>query len=237
MPLNTPVAQREVGGTTTELSSKYGKPKQIVVDVSKNTVVVMDGSTPGGHPLAKEAVRIKSGSPNVKINDGDESFLLGDIEISVLPGYVPTAFRFVENPPAQPSGKYLEIEYVDGAGQTQQYYVNAGLLSDTYTAGAGIVISPTNEISLDSTALTPSVFVEPNSGLEVINDKLHLDLGPGLEIRNGQLTLALDDQSLLQFINNRLSHKALVSADPDNILAEGSDKGVYMPGDLGSLSE
>lgn len=235
MAINTPVAQRLVGNTTSELSSKRGVAKQLVIDTTKNTAVVMDGYTVGGHPLAKESVRIRAASPNVKINDGDESFLTGDIEISVLPGYVPTAFRFVENPVSEPAGKYLEIEYVDGAGATQHYYVNAGLLSDTYTAGTGINISPTNEISLDSTALSPAAFVEPNSGLEVVNEKLRLDLGPGLTLRNGQLTLDLDENSILQLIGDKLGNRSLVSSDPDNILAEGADKGVYMPGDLGSL--
>lgn len=39
--------------TTAELSSERGSIGEIIIDTSKNTAVVMDGSTNGGHPLAK----------------------------------------------------------------------------------------------------------------------------------------------------------------------------------------
>ena len=41
-------------GTTAELSSVTGAVGEIFIDTTKDTVVVMDGSTAGGHPLAKE---------------------------------------------------------------------------------------------------------------------------------------------------------------------------------------
>ena len=42
-------------GTTAEISSQTGAVGEILVDTTKNTVVVMDGSTIGGTPLAKES--------------------------------------------------------------------------------------------------------------------------------------------------------------------------------------
>jgi RNase P/RNase MRP subunit p29 len=42
-------------GTTTEHGSFTGLAGEITVDTTKNTIVVHDGSTPGGAPLAKEA--------------------------------------------------------------------------------------------------------------------------------------------------------------------------------------
>lgn len=41
------------GGTTTEHSSFTGAEREITVDTTKNTVVVHDGTTAGGHALAK----------------------------------------------------------------------------------------------------------------------------------------------------------------------------------------
>jgi hypothetical protein len=42
-------------GTTSELSTQTGAEGEIFIDTTKDTVVVMDGSTPGGFPLATEA--------------------------------------------------------------------------------------------------------------------------------------------------------------------------------------
>lgn len=42
-------------GTTAALAAQTGSIGELFVDTSKTTVVVMDGATPGGTPLAKEA--------------------------------------------------------------------------------------------------------------------------------------------------------------------------------------
>lgn len=85
MAENTPISRKFLGNTTEELSALHGKEKQLVIDTVKNTAVVMDGSTMGGHPLAKEAVKIKSGTDGIKINDGTESNLASDITITADP--------------------------------------------------------------------------------------------------------------------------------------------------------
>lgn len=85
MAENTPISRKFLGNTTEELSALHGKEKQLVIDTVKNTAVVMDGSTAGGHPLAKEAVKIKSGTDGIKINDGTESNLASDITITADP--------------------------------------------------------------------------------------------------------------------------------------------------------
>ena len=43
------------GGTTSEHSSFTGAAREVTVDTDKDVVVVHDGSTAGGIPLAKEA--------------------------------------------------------------------------------------------------------------------------------------------------------------------------------------
>lgn len=238
MALNTPVPIRQVGNTTEQLISKKSVSRQIVVDTDKNTVVVMDGATYGGHPLAKESVKIKSASPNLKINGGTIADLSGDITITVLPGYMATGFEFVENPEGEPAGKYLKITYSDGDGNSNYAYVNAALLVDTYSAGDGITISGDNVIAIDTATVSAGAFAAEDGGLEVTDDgKLQLSLGAGLKLVNGQLTLDIADSGLLTMQDGKLVLKSVVSADEDNILAEGSDGGAYMPGDLGSLED
>ena len=43
------------GGTTSQHNTFTGAEREVTVDTTKNTVVVHDGSTAGGVPLAKEA--------------------------------------------------------------------------------------------------------------------------------------------------------------------------------------
>jgi len=42
------------GGTTDEHADFTGAPKEVTVDTDKNTLVVHDGDTAGGHAIAKE---------------------------------------------------------------------------------------------------------------------------------------------------------------------------------------
>jgi hypothetical protein len=42
------------GGTTAEHSTFTGAVREVTVDTDKNTIVVHDGTTAGGHPLALE---------------------------------------------------------------------------------------------------------------------------------------------------------------------------------------
>ena len=42
-------------GTTAEHSTYTGPLAEVTVDTDKDTAVVHDGTTPGGHPLAKES--------------------------------------------------------------------------------------------------------------------------------------------------------------------------------------
>lgn len=210
---NIPVPMRAYGSTTAELAARSGVAKQLVVDVTKNTLVIMDGATPGGHPLARESLKIKAGSPNIKINGGEEATLGSDIIITMLPGYVPTGFAFVDNPAGQEPGKYLVINYTDTDGASKAYYVPAAILSSNYTGGDGVEISGTNVITIK--------------------------LGAGLTFADGKVTIdwdaILDPDSFLVVKDGMLSTKPIVSTDEDNILSVGTDGGVYMPGDLGDL--
>ena len=51
---DTSLAVQRRGGTTTEHATFIGKAREITIDTTKKTVVVHDGTTTGGIPLAKE---------------------------------------------------------------------------------------------------------------------------------------------------------------------------------------
>lgn len=44
---------KHAGGTTTEIESITPAEREVLVDLTRGTVVVGDGITPGGHPLAR----------------------------------------------------------------------------------------------------------------------------------------------------------------------------------------
>lgn len=63
--MSTQIQRRR--GSTLEHAIFTGASGEITVDTSKNTVVVHDGATAGGHPLAKE---VHNHGPNDTIDGG-----------------------------------------------------------------------------------------------------------------------------------------------------------------------
>ena len=74
MARNNPKAIQQYRGTTEQVAQYTGPVGEIVVDTTKNTVVVQDNVTAGGHPLAKEAVAI-TGDTHLQVNAGANATL------------------------------------------------------------------------------------------------------------------------------------------------------------------
>lgn len=241
MALNTNVPLRVVGGTTAAIGATTGNVRQVVADTDKQTLVLMDGTNPGGHPMAKEIRKIIAGTPNVKINNGAEADLSGDVTVTVLPGAIPGKIELVENPAGVDPGQYLKFNYTNAQGETAFYLVNLTTLVDIYTAGDYITVTD-NVVAVNRNALVPAI-VKPNMGLTYATGQIYviLDENSPLKFVNGKVSLSLDDivdtgpDSLLKIENGKITLKSVVSADADNILQPGSDKLAYMPGDLGTL--
>lgn len=225
MALNTKVPLRVVGGTTAAIGATTGSPRQLIADTDKQTVVLMDGATPGGHPMVPEKRKVIAGTPNVKINGSTEGDLSGDITVTVLPGSVPGKIELVTDPEGVDAGKYLKFNYTDDKGEEAFYLVNVTDLVDTYTGGSGIVLVG-NQIRVNPKTLPPVILL-PGGGLQ--------------GNAQGLLSVKLEDivdpseDNLLKIVDGKLTLKGVVSADADNILKAGSDKLAYMPGDQGTL--
>lgn len=89
MAMNTNLPALILGNTTAELATKRGVARQVVADVAKNTLVLMDGAKNGGHPMAKEERRIISTSNALSLNNGVSADLSGDINLGFNPDAVP----------------------------------------------------------------------------------------------------------------------------------------------------
>ena len=79
----TTKAIQQYRGTTDQHQAYTGPIGEITVDTTKKTAVVQDGATPGGHPLAKEAVKLKAADDMLTINGGTEATHAGDITIAL----------------------------------------------------------------------------------------------------------------------------------------------------------
>ena len=85
MARNTSAAIQQYRGTTEQHANYTGPIGEITVDTTKNTAVVQDGVTAGGHPLAKEAVTLRSWDVNVfEINGGvSETLAANEIQFTL----------------------------------------------------------------------------------------------------------------------------------------------------------
>lgn len=73
---------QHVRGSTAAHTSFTGLEGEITMDTTKSTVVIHDGATAGGHPMAKESRKIKADGTNIKVNNSSEATLANDITIS-----------------------------------------------------------------------------------------------------------------------------------------------------------
>ena len=132
--MSTQIQRRR--GTTSEHSTFTGAAGEITIDSTKNTIVVHDGSTAGGFPLAKESGALNSSDIGVTVqafdatllNDSDigvtvqafDATLLNDADIGV------TIQGYDANLPTWPSSvDATEVGYLDGVTSSIQTQIDA----------------------------------------------------------------------------------------------------------------
>ena len=145
--------------TTSNLSSVSGAVGELFVDLDKDTLVVMDGSTAGGFPLQKE---LQSGT-NIKTINGNSILGSGDISISGGGGSsfdqdLNTTDDVVFNSALVGDVSIIgnEISGVDSYGNSSELLINAPL-----TVNAGGTSSNT---VLYTDTLTGAGYMYQNSG-------------------------------------------------------------------------
>lgn len=164
-------------GTTSELSTQTGAVGEIFIDTNKDTVVVMDGSTPGGFPLQQELIS----NTNIKTVNGQS--LLGAGDINVSGGNLSAVAQDIE---PQFSGAF-------DIGSTDKRWFNAYLANGVdiegvqLTAANGALVTTSDvvvgslladDLLLSNNMITPSAAFPPEYsgeyGTVVINGNLDI---------------------------------------------------------------
>lgn len=82
MARNNPVAIQQYRGTTAQHAAYTGPVGELTVDTDKNVVVVQDGVTAGGHPMASAATTV-TGEGRLQVNAGANGTLGSAITIGI----------------------------------------------------------------------------------------------------------------------------------------------------------
>lgn len=82
MARKTPDAIQQYRGTTAQHAAYTGKVGELTIDTDKKVVVVHDGSTAGGIPMAREDRKV-IGDTHLKVNGSTEGTLAGDVTLTV----------------------------------------------------------------------------------------------------------------------------------------------------------
>ena len=165
------------GGTTSEHSSFTGAAREVTVDTDKDVVVVHDGSTAGGIPLAKEAsvLPLAGGTMTGDVSLGDnvkaKFGASDDLQI-----YHDGSNSYVSD---VGTGNLVlrgaNIEMYDGAGDTLMFNANNN-------GGVGLYYAGLNKLVTTSTGIdvTGSVTANSFSG----NSSSQLDISSGIGMRH-----------------------------------------------------
>jgi hypothetical protein len=202
-------------GTTSELNTQSGAVGELFVDTTKDTVVVMDGSTAGGFPLQRELVSgttIKTvngesiiGSGNIVISGSGESFnqdlnttddvvfnsaLVGDV--SIIGNEISATDAYGNN-----SELLINAPLTVNAGGTSS---NTVLFTNTLTsAGWFFQGSGTSTISITDTRQIPKELftaLNPGDTFTLLNNSTNLPLTytfVSLVAEGSQLTITVEE--------------------------------------------
>ncbi len=92
MPRKTVAAIQNFRGTTAQHNTYTGPAGELTVDTTKKTVVVQDGSTMGGNPVALEKRKIVSSASFLKVNGAASGALAKDNTLSWdMDAFIPAA--------------------------------------------------------------------------------------------------------------------------------------------------
>ena len=188
-------------GTTTQHGSFTGAEGEVTVDTDKETLVVHDGSTAGGHPVAAEDMANVS-SASIAGRLSNDSIAVGKIAAGTLPSDVKIA-------DANVSGN-LTIEsadLVDGTIVNADINASAAIGLSKLETGAlpsGITVASANIV--DGTITNGDV----NTGAAIAGTKVNPDFGSQSLVTTGNILLNGDSTGAS---NHRLTLGAASGGD------------------------
>lgn len=171
MARNTVAPIQMYRGTTAQHGAYTGPVGELTVDTDKLTVVVQDGTTAGGHPLAKEAVKVISGSDYVTINNGTETTLAGDVTIDVAADELVKGIVATDDP----------LLYVDDSSKVAAklsvtYDVLTGAFQVIGQDGSTVVASATIPGATTAVKAVNLVDAKPDASGEAVAGQYHISL-------------------------------------------------------------
>ena len=225
--INGPVQQYR--GTTAQHATYTGASGEITFDISKNVLVVHDGTTAGGHPLVPEARKLIVDGVAFKVNDAAEATLAGDITLT-FDGTAVTDGLIREND---------ELLYTTDDGKlatdiTMAYDTISGKFSLTNHAGTeiGAVTVPSSISMLENVALVEDPVDPDGDGSSTLTGtfldfdfrladgttkEILVDVTGLLDVYVGGLGITVTGKEIAVDV------AALISTDANNWLKQGAD--------------
>ena len=211
-------------GTTTEHSTFTGAEGELTVDTTKDTVVVHDGATAGGRPLAREDLNnVSSADVTAKVSAGTTS-AAGIVQLTDSTSSTSTTTA------ATPNSVKLAKDAADAAQAT----ANAALPATGGTISSDLTIS--GDLTVDGTTTTI------NSETLLVKDK-NIEMGvvdtpTDSTADGGGITLKGATDKTINWIDTtdawtsseRFDFPAGTAATPSIILNGDVNSGIYQPG-------
>jgi hypothetical protein len=161
-------------GTTAEIASFTGAVGEIVVDTTKDTAVVMDGSLAGGYPLMKENnpamtgnLTMQTSGTYIQFADGTKQYTATpQIFYMILPGtlYTPLtgSSRYYPINNITINTIYYNFSQASTSSVSFSVLVN-GTIINTYTINAGVYNGSITSLTI-AVSNTSYVTINVNSG-------------------------------------------------------------------------
>jgi hypothetical protein len=241
-------------GTTAEHASFTGAEGEITIDTTKDTAVVHDGATAGGHPLAKENgstftnVDINSGTidgttiggasagagtfTGLTVSDADGATVrIQSSDTSVDGGSLGQLEFFSNDASTGGTGVKGKIEVVDNGSSGQNYDMNfytGYVTGGAHTETKKMTIGPFGDISFyEDTGTTPKFFWDASTERLGIGNQAP---ATALDV-TGTVTadgLVVDGNSQTTTLKINTASSAWADTNADDLIIRGTDIGVTL---------
>ena len=204
-------------GTTTQHGSFTGAEGEVTVDTDKETLVVHDGSTAGGHPVAAEDMANVSSS-DIAGRLSNDSIATSKIAAGTLPSDVTVASVNLVD------GTVVNADIDSGAEIANSKLADSGVSANTYgssTAIPSIVVNSKGIITSASTnAIDTTSIANGTSNVSVANN------GDITTTRSGTARLVVDDAGV--DVTGNIEATGTLKTTGNAVVIEGTDPKILL---------